>query len=147
MSARAANLNYIGRCNSQRRMELREEILKFKFCNDFFTTTMCIGSVDTYCTNCTYIIMQYISFHWVCARTHCICNKHPYCFASQRMMCKSGWINAFIALDEIYSTQLWRRLQTSPTENSSSSMVKRDACRATSTILLYSGRGFLKTFS
>ena len=86
-------------------------------------------------------------FHWLCAETHCVCSKHPYCFASQRIMCESVWINAFIALDKIYSTQLWRRLRKPPTEDSSSSMVQRDARRASSTGLLYSGLSFLKMFS
>ena len=86
-------------------------------------------------------------FHWLCAGAHCVCSKHPYCFASQRIMCESVWINAFIALDKIYSIQLWRRLRKPPTEDSSSSMVQRDACRASSTSLLYSGLRSLKMFS
>ena len=147
MSAHAVNLNYIGWCNSQRRMELRDKILKFKFRNGFFITTRCIGCVDTYCTNRAYIIKQYIYFRWLCAETHCVCSKHSYCFASQRIMCESVWINAFRLLDKIYSTQLWRRLQKPPTEDSSSSMVKRDVRRASSTSLLYSGLSFLKMFS
>ena len=113
----------------------------------FFITTRCIGCVDTYCTNRAYIIKQYIYFRWLCAETHCVCSKHSYCFASQRIMCESVWINAFILLDKIYSTQLWRRLQKPPTEDSSSSMVKRDVRRASSTGLLYSGLSFLKMFS